>query len=129
MAETKPARKLKLGIVGLRDVAAQTLPAMEQMPEFDLVAAADVNPRVMETFRQRYGAKTYDSIEKLCADPDVEAVWVSTPNRFHAPHTIIAANAGKSVVVEKPMAISLSEAEQMIEASIKNKIKLLCGHT
>ena len=66
---------------------------------------------------------------KLCADPNVEAVWVSTPNRFHAPHTIIAANAGKHVVVEKPMAISLQEAEQMIEASIKNKIKLLCGHT
>ena len=65
----------------------------------------------------------------MCADPDVEAVWVSTPNRFHAPHTIIAANAGKHVVVEKPMAISLQEAEQMIEASSKNKIKLLCGHT
>ena len=102
---------------------------MEQIPEFELAAAADVNPRVLETFRERYGAKTYDSVEKLCADPNVEAVWISTPNRFHAPHTIIAANAGKHVVVEKPMAISLQEAEKMIEASIKNKIKLLCGHT
>jgi phthalate 4,5-cis-dihydrodiol dehydrogenase len=102
---------------------------MEQMQEFELVAAADVNPRVLETFRQRYAAKTYDSIEKLCADSDVEAVWVSTPNRLHAPHTIIAANAGKHVVVEKPMAITLQEAEAMIEASIKNKITLLCGHT
>ncbi len=127
MAES--GRKLKLGIVGIGVGASEILPAMEQMAEFELVAAADVNPRVLETFRQRYGAKTYDSVEKLCADPNVEAVWVSTPNRFHAPHSIIAANAGKHVVVEKPMAISLQEAEQMIEASIKNKIKLLCGHT
>jgi phthalate 4,5-cis-dihydrodiol dehydrogenase len=122
-------RKLKLGIVGIGVGASEILPQMERIPEFDLVAAADVNPRVLETFKQRYGSRTYDSIEKLCADPDVEAVWVSTPNRFHAPHTIIAANHGKHVVVEKPMAISLHEAEQMIEASIKNKIKLLCGHT
>jgi phthalate 4,5-cis-dihydrodiol dehydrogenase len=56
-------------------------------------------------------------------------VWVSTPNRFHAAHSIIAANHGKHVVVEKPMAVTLVEAEQMIEAAVKNKIKLLCGHT
>lgn len=129
MPETSSGRTLKLGIVGIGVGASEILPAMEQMPDLELVAAADVNPRVLETFRQRYGAKTYDSVDKLCADPDVEAVWVSTPNRFHAPHTIIAANSGKHVVVEKPMAISLQEAEQMIEAATKNKIKLLCGHT
>src|SRR4026209_536140 len=112
MAESKPDRKLKLGIVGIGVGASEILPAMEQMADFQLVAAADVNPRVLETFRQRYGAKTYDSVEKMCADPDVEAVWVSTPNRFHAAHTIVAANAGKQVVVEKPMAISLAEAEK-----------------
>jgi phthalate 4,5-cis-dihydrodiol dehydrogenase len=123
------ARRLRLGIVGIGVGASEILPAMEQMPEFELVAAADVNPRVLETFRQRYHAKTYDTVEKMCADANVEAVWVSTPNRFHAPHAIIAANAGKHVVVEKPMAISLREAEQMIDASIKNKINLLCGHT
>jgi phthalate 4,5-cis-dihydrodiol dehydrogenase len=134
MAETEistqsSGRKLKLGIVGIGVGAGEILPQIERIPEFELVAAADVNPRVLEIFKQRYGSRTYDSIEKLCADPDVEAVWVSTPNRFHAPHAIIAANHGKHVVVEKPMAISLTEAEQMIEASIKNKIKLLCGHT
>ena len=122
-------RRLKLGIIGIGVGASEILPQMELIPEFQLVAAADINPRVLETIRQRYSAKTYESIEKLCSDPDVEVVWVSTPNRFHAPHTIIAANHGKHVVVEKPMAISLREAEEMIEASIKNNIKLLCGHT
>ncbi|MPZ77425.1 MAG: gfo/Idh/MocA family oxidoreductase [Deltaproteobacteria bacterium] len=129
MDSPSTTRKLKLGIVGIGVGASEILPQMEQIPEFQLVAAADVNPRVLQTFRQRYGAKTYDSIEKLCNDPAVEAVWVSTPNKFHAAHSIIAANHGKHVVVEKPMAVTLAEAEQMIEASIKNKIKLLCGHT
>lgn len=122
-------RKLKLGIVGIGVGASEILPQMESVPEIRLVAAADVNRRVLETFHERYGAKTYDSIEKLCADPEVEAVWISTPNKFHAAHTIIAAQHGKHVVVEKPMAVSLQEAEKMIEAAEKNKIKLLCGHT
>ena len=129
LSERSRSKKLKVGIVGVGVGASEILPQMEAMPEFELVAAADVNSRVLETFKQRYGARTYDSIEKLCADPDVDAVWISTPNKFHAPHTIIAANHGKHVVVEKPMAITLKQAEQMIEASIKNKIKLLCGHT
>lgn len=128
-ASKSPGRKLKIGIVGIGVGASEILPRMEAMPEIELVAGADINRRVLDTFQQRYRAKTYDNIEKLCSDPEVEAVWVSTPNKFHAPHTIIAAEHGKHVVVEKPMAISLAEAEQMIEAVEKNKVKLLCGHT
>src|SRR6185437_14660428 len=99
MAESNSNRKLKLGIIGLGVGASEILPAMEQIPEFQLVAAADINARVLETFRQRYGAKTYDSIEKLCADPEVEAVWISTPNRFHAHLRTLAANGASKAVL------------------------------
>src|SRR5438105_1960467 len=103
---------------------------MQSMEEIDLVAAADVVPATRERFQARYPeSRVYDSVEKLCADPDVEAVWIATPNRFHAPHTVAAANAGKHVVVEKPMATSLQEAEQMVEAAERNGVKLLAGHT
>jgi len=122
-------RTLRLGIAGVGVGAAEMLPSIEAMAQIELVAAADINPRILETFRQRYGGKTYDSVEKLCADPDVEAVWIATPNRFHAEHAIVAAEHGKHVVVEKPMAISLEEAANMIEAAARNKVKLLCGHT
>ena len=105
------------------------LPAMEAMEELDLIAGADPNPTTLERFKARYGARTYTSAEALCQDPDVEAVWVSSPNRFHAEHAILAANNGKHVVVEKPMAVSLQEAEQMIEAADRNGVKLLAGHT
>ena len=122
-------RRLKLGIVGIGVGASEILPAMEAAPEIELVAGADVNRRVLETFQARYKAQVYDSVEKLCDDPEVEAVWISTPNKFHAPHTIIAAERGKHVVVEKPMAISLKEAEAMLAAVEKSGVKLICGHT
>jgi phthalate 4,5-cis-dihydrodiol dehydrogenase len=128
-ASSTNQRRLKIGVVGIGVGASEILPAMEAMPQLELVAGADVNQRVLGTFQGRYGARTYDSIEKMCQDPEVEAVWVSSPNKFHAPHTIIAAEHGKHVVVEKPMAVSLEEAEKMIEVTEKNNVKLLCGHT
>ena len=94
------------------------------------MAGADVVQTTLDRFRERYPqARTYLSAEQLCRDPDVEAVWVSSPNRFHAEHAIMAANHGKHVVVEKPMATSLDEAGRMVEAAERNGVKLLAGHT
>jgi phthalate 4,5-cis-dihydrodiol dehydrogenase len=124
------ARTLKIGMIGIGVGGAEILPAMEAMETLELVAGADVVPETLERFKARYPTtKTYLSAEELCRDPNVEAVWVSTPNRFHTEHTILAANHGKHVVVEKPMAITLADAERMVEAADKNGIKLLAGHT
>ena len=122
-------RKLKLGIVGIGVGASEILPAMEQMPQFEFVAAADVNPRVLETFRSAMGRKPTTASRKCALIPRSKPSGFRRRIVFTRRTPIIAANAGKHVVVEKPMAISLQEAEQMIEASIKNNIKLLCGHT
>jgi phthalate 4,5-cis-dihydrodiol dehydrogenase len=127
---TKPIKALKLGLISVGVGAAEMLPAMEAMEEIDLFAAADVVPETRERFKARYpNARVYDSAEALVKDPDVEAVWIATPNRFHGPHTILAAEHGKHVVVEKPMALNIEQAEQMVETADKNKVKLLAGHT
>jgi phthalate 4,5-cis-dihydrodiol dehydrogenase len=103
---------------------------MESMPELDLMAGADVVPETLQRFKQRFpGARTFDSVAAMCADPDVEAIWVASPNRFHAEHAITAAEHGKHVVVEKPMALSIEQAERMLEAADKHGVKLLAGHT
>lgn len=122
-------RKLRLGIVGVGVGASEILPALESIPEIDLVAGADTNSRVRDVFAERFKVPAYESIEALCSDPQVDAVWVSTPNRYHSSHTVIAADHGKHVIVEKPMAVTLAEAEEMIAAAERNGIKLLCGHT
>lgn len=127
---TTAQKTLKMAMVGIGVGGAEILPAMESTPGIELFAGADVNPVTRERFKQRYpNARVYDSIESLCADPDVDAVWVSTPNRFHAPNAIYAANHGKHVVSEKPMALNMREAEQMVEAAQKNNVKLMAGHT
>lgn len=120
---------MKVGVAGLGVGANAVVRAMEHAPFLDLVAAADVRPQALEAFRKKFGGKTYDSVEGLAKDPDVEVIWVSTPNRFHCEHTVLAAQGGKHVVVEKPMATSLEDAGRMVEAADRNGIKLLCGHT
>src|SRR5438093_12798969 len=123
-------RQLKMGMIGIGVGGTEILPAMETAPEIDLYAGADMNPVTRERFKERYpNAKVYDSIETLCADPEVEAVWVSTPNRFHGPHSIYALEHGKHVVVEKPMALNMQEAENMVRAAEQNGRMLLAGHT
>ncbi len=123
-------RKLRIGMIGIGVGGAEILPAMDTMESIELVAGADVVQTTLDRFKGRYPeAKTYLSAQDLCDDPNVEAVWISSPNRFHAPHAIMAANAGKHVVVEKPMATSLGEAASMVEAAERNRVHLLAGHT
>jgi phthalate 4,5-cis-dihydrodiol dehydrogenase len=124
------ARPLRMGVVGLGQGAGGVMPSMAAMPEIDLIAGADLNPVMRRGFEERYaGARAYDSITALCKDPNVEAVWVSTPNRFHCEHAIEAMRHGKHVAVEKPMAVDLAEADRMCEAARTYGVKLLAGHT
>ena len=121
---------LKMGMIGIGVGGAEMLLLMEVAPEIDLMAGADINPITRRRFQARYEtARVFESAEALCKDPDVEAVWISSPNRFHAEHAILAANHGKHVVVEKPMALSLQQAEEMVRAADKNGVKLMAGHT
>jgi phthalate 4,5-cis-dihydrodiol dehydrogenase len=130
MATSSSTRALRLGIIGIGVGGSEILPALGTVPEIELVACADSNRQVLERFHERYPAtRIYDTAEDLCADPGVDAVWVSTPNRFHAPHSLLALNNGKHVVVEKPMAITLAEADEMCAAADRNGVKLLAGHT
>ena len=127
---TSEIKPLKLGVIGVGVGAAEMLPPMERASYIELFAGADIDPDVRERFKSRYpNARVYASAEELVSDPDVEAVWISTPNRFHAPMTILAANHGMHVVVEKPMALDMKQAEEMVEACEKNGVKLVAGHT
>ena len=122
-------RKLGIAMLGIGVGGTEMLPAFEQMETLELIAGADMNPLTRERFTARYEAKAYDGVETLCADPDVEAIWVSTPNRFHAEHAIYAMEHGKHVIVEKPMALNLEQAQAMIDTSKRTGQILIAGHT
>ena len=124
---TGPAtgRVLRMGIVGVS--GARIARAMTAMPNVELVAAADLRPKVRHDFEERYGARTYDSAEGICADPDVDALWISTPNQYHAEHTVLAARSGKHIIIEKPIAISMEETGRMLEAVERAVVSLVCA--
>ncbi len=123
------AKPLRVAMAGLGVGASQVIPTLEKLPEAQLVAAADIRQGALDSFRSRFGGRTYTSVEELCNDPDVDVIWVATPNNYHCEHVVMAAEHGKHVVCEKPMALSVEEAERMVNAAERNNVKMVCGHT
>ena len=122
-------QKLKLGVAGLGRGFTLMLPTFRRDPRVTLVAAADARPEARARFASDFSAKAYDRVEALCADPAVDVVYVATPHQFHAAHATLAARAGKHVLVEKPMAITLEECAAMIEAARAARVHLVVGHS
>ena len=105
------------------------LPTLAADPRIELVAAADPRPEATRRFAADFGARTYDAFAPLCADPAVDAIYIATPHQHHAEHAIAAAAHGKHLLVEKPMAITLVECRQMIEAARWAGVHLVVGHS
>jgi predicted dehydrogenase len=122
--------ELGVGIAGLGAATEQTLPAFAAPPKgVRLAGAADLRAEARDDFARNYGLPTYDSVEKLCAAPDVHVVWVSTPNPVHCEHVLAAAAHGKHVICEKPMAVTLEQCDRMVEACAKAGVKFIQGHS
>jgi phthalate 4,5-cis-dihydrodiol dehydrogenase len=122
-------KPLKLGVIGLGRAFTLMLPTFASHPLIRMVAASDPRAGARERFAKEFGAKVFEDAEALCADPDVQAVYVASPHQFHVDHVKRAAAHGKHVLVEKPMALSIDDCREMIEAAAKADIKLLVGHS
>jgi len=94
------------------------------IPGAKLVGVFDIDPNVAVTFAEKYDVKAYRDYDELLHLPNVDVVSVLTPSGLHAEHTIAAAQAGKHVVVEKPMAMRLEDADAMIAACDHAGVKL-----
>jgi predicted dehydrogenase len=88
--------------------------AIETHPLFTLVAVTDPEPDRRGEAEQRFGCRAYESFEALAGDADAELVVVATPSHQHAPMSCAALRAGKHVLVEKPMALTAAEADEML---------------
>jgi phthalate 4,5-cis-dihydrodiol dehydrogenase len=123
------ARKLRIGVAGLGRAFTIMLPTFTADPRVALVAAADPRPEARARFAADFSATAHETVEALCADPAVEAVYVATPHQHHTPHTILAARHGKHLLVEKPMALTLDDCAAMIGAAQAAKVHLVVGHS
>ena len=113
---TMAERRLRIGVAGLGRAFTLMLPTLAADSRIELVAAADPRADARTRFATDFAARTYPSVDELCADPDVEAVYIATPHQDHAGHVVLAESLGKHVLVEKPMAITLDECLRMITA-------------
>jgi phthalate 4,5-cis-dihydrodiol dehydrogenase len=118
-----------LGIAGLGMAGAVMVQAAAAHSGYVLRAAADPHPAPRAAFAQDFNAHVYDDIGALCADPGVEVVYIATPHQFHAPHAILAAEHGKHIILEKPMALMLADCDAIIAAVERHNVRLIVGHT
>jgi phthalate 4,5-cis-dihydrodiol dehydrogenase len=123
------AAPIALGIVGLGMAGAVMVHAAALHPGVRIVAAADPQPGPRDAFTRDFGASAFEDARQVCERPDVEAVYIATPHQFHRAHVILAAECGKHVVVEKPLALTLKDCDAIIEAVDRNKVHLIVGHT
>jgi predicted dehydrogenase len=117
---------IRWGIFGIGSIAQRGMgPALNKAGNTKFVAVCSRSMERAKEFAAKYKAeKTYDSYEKMLRDPELDVVYIATPNNLHTEHTILAAEAGKHVLCEKPMALTVQDGENMIQACNKNKVKL-----
>jgi phthalate 4,5-cis-dihydrodiol dehydrogenase len=127
--DKKRARILRLGVAGLGRAFSVMLPTLSSDERIALVAAADPRPEARARFAADFGGTAYATVEELCADPAVEAIYVATPHQYHAQHAALAAQAGKHLLIEKPLALTLADGSAIIEAAQRAGVVLVVGHS
>jgi predicted dehydrogenase len=134
-SEASPQKdRLGLALVGLGNYSnGQLAPALEQTEKCYLAGIVTGTPAKAEEWKQKYNIPegniyNYDNYDEIANNDDIDIIYVVLPNSMHAEYTIRAAQAGKHVITEKPMAISVEECQQMIDACNENNVKLAVGY-
>ena len=114
------------GLIGSGDIARKRIaPALRDLASCTLAAVCRGRPELAESFAQEFGApRWYATAAELLADPVIDAVYIATPVRLHAAQAIAAAEAGKHVLCEKPMAMTVAECDAMIAACRSSGVSL-----
>ncbi|MEM9144152.1 MAG: Gfo/Idh/MocA family oxidoreductase [Bacteroidota bacterium] len=127
-------KKLGIALVGLgyysRDLLA---PALQLTEHCELKGIVTGSPEKIPVWQEKYGIRdgniyNYRNFDRIANNPDIDVIYVVLPPSMHAEYSIRAANAGKHVWCEKPMAPSVAECERMIKAAKENKVKLAIGY-
>jgi predicted dehydrogenase len=126
---TGKQRKVKIGLVGCGKVALEHhLPSLKRLPAAEVVAIADSDADRRNDLARRFAvAGRYETADQLLADPDIEAVGVLTPTAGHFEIGMAALRAGKHVFIEKPLALTVAECDQLAQAGRESpRISMVC---
>lgn len=125
------ANKVRIAVIGCGRIGLTHLEAIKELSDqVELIALVDMNRELLNKIAEKYRPnKTYSSIPEALRDPEIDATIIALPHNLHCPVMVQAAKAGKHVLVEKPMALSVREADCMIEAADKAGITLMVGQS
>jgi predicted dehydrogenase len=118
-----------VGIIGTGRISGAHARAAQNAAKARLALASEVDPERGQAFASRWGCEVVPDYHDLLARDDVQIVALTLPHFLHCPVAIEAANAGKHIIIEKPMADSVDECDRMIEAARRNGVKLFTAHT
>lgn len=124
---------LRVAIMGLGGYATRVAKAMESCKRAKLVGLISGTPSKVVDWRAKYdipekNCYNYENFDKIKNNPDIDVVYVITPNGLHKDQVIRVAKAGKHVICEKPMGINAKEGQEMVDACKKANVKLLVGY-
>src|SRR5215212_5621243 len=109
--------RLCIGMIGCGEIAVRMAAAIANSQHAAHVMFMDTRGALAQNLGEQYGVPWTDRVDDLLANAAVDAVYIAVPHHLHAPLTIQAANAGKHILVEKPIAITLADADAMITAA------------
>ena len=119
---------VKVGIIGAGIFGMQHAAAIAAQPNAEVVAASRTNQKALDVFTKKFGVRGYTDYSDLIANYEVDAVVIATPHHLHTEIVIDAAQSGKHILLEKPMALSLAECDQMVAVTQKAGVKFMVGH-
>lgn len=118
---------MRFAIIGCGVIAVTHAMALAALPEQELYACCDIVPEKAKTFAETYGvARVCSDYRRLLEDPAVEAICVCTPSDLHGEMTVAALRAGKAVVCEKPMEVTVERAQEIVDAASQTGGKVQC---
>lgn len=124
---------LRVAIMGLGSYGTRVAEAMQQCTKAKLAGVISGTPSKIKAWQSKFNIPekncyNYENFDQVKDNPDIDAVYVITPNALHHDEVIRVAKAGKNVICEKPMSINASQAQEMIDACKQAKVKLLVGY-
>ena len=122
-------KKIRWGVIGAGGIAdRRTIPGMMLCDSAELVAVMEINEALAEKCRAKWGCKkAYTSAADLLADPEIDAVYIASPVALHAAQAMAAADAGKHILIEKPLALTAEEGQKVVDYCAEKGVKIAAG--
>ena len=118
---------IRLGVAGLGRAFVLTQPSIEADSRIVLSACAAPRRDSRDHFMDLFGGRGYDTVDGLCSDPEVEAIYIATPHQMHRDHAVTALRAGKHVLIDKPLCIGMEDAQAIVDCAEETGRHVIVG--